>query len=315
MSDGVVGLRLRRDERGNRPHQHQRRHAEIGRTPAVSVGEKQRSGASGKRADPVTHLRDGREDRLLVDGNRGDAPAVDRHVLRRAGDAERDREGDRPRQPVSGVAKGDAGERRHDGDLRKHDPAAPAPEQRAENRRIIFVEKRRPDEFELVGDGELAHQPDRLDRNLRLRQPRRLRDVDEEERNSRAEAEPEHRQISSVRRQMGKERIRRGVVPHLQLIFESAGPVLTQTLFDRQRGRRGPRIMIDRRSSSPAVAFPFLRRRARSGREAFSSGSAARSPIPFASPRKARRPRGPRQCLHARKRSARPRREAGRASR
>src|SRR5258708_39869010 len=69
-------------------------------------------------------------------------------------------------------------------------------------------EKRRPHEFELVGEGELAHQADRRDRHLRFIEPGRLRDVDELKGDARRETEHQHRRDSPVGEEMAQKRRR-----------------------------------------------------------------------------------------------------------
>ena len=115
------------------------------------------------------------------------------------------------------IAEGNPGEYQHDGELRDDDPATAAPEKGSENRRVVSVEERRPNEFEFVGNGELTHQPDRLDRNLRLRQPSGLRRIDKKIRNAGAEAEPQHRRVTAVGQQMGKKGILFGSLLHFNL--------------------------------------------------------------------------------------------------
>jgi hypothetical protein len=53
---------------------------------------------------------------------------------------------------MSRVAEGDTGERQHYGDLRNDDQATSTPEQRAENRRVVLVEERRPNKLEFIGN-------------------------------------------------------------------------------------------------------------------------------------------------------------------
>ena len=103
------------------------------------------------------------------------------------------------------IAEGDPGQRRHHCNLRNDDPASPSSQEAAEDRRIVAVKKRRPDEFELVGEGEFAHQADRRDRHLRFREPGRLRDVDELIGNARRETEHQHRRDSPVGEEMAQE--------------------------------------------------------------------------------------------------------------
>jgi hypothetical protein len=112
---------------------------------------------------------------------------------------------------VGRVAKGDARERQRHQDLRGDDPASAAPEPAAEQRRVVPVEERRPEELELVGDGELAHQPDRGERHLRLDEPRRLGRVDEQERDTLREAETQHRGDAPVGEERSEEGACRGL--------------------------------------------------------------------------------------------------------
>jgi hypothetical protein len=128
--------------------------------------------------------------------------------------AKGERESHRVGEPLRRIPERDAGERQHDGNLRDNDPAAAAAQKRAEDRGVIFFEERRPDEFELVSDGELAHEPDRLDRNFGLGQPGGLRDIHKQKRDSRAEAEPQHGGVTPVGPQMGEEGCFFGIVSH-----------------------------------------------------------------------------------------------------
>ncbi len=134
------------------------------------------------------------------------------------------------------IAEGDPGECHHDGELRDDDPAAAASEKGTENRRVVSVEERRPDEFEFVGDSELTHQPDRLDRYLRLREPRGLRRIDKKIRNAGAEAEPQHRRVTAVGQQMGEKRILFGSLLHFNLSSLSWSIFSINCLFGSTKG-------------------------------------------------------------------------------
>ncbi len=90
------------------------------------------------------------------------------------------------------IAERDTSQGERDADLRHDDPAAPSAEQTAEDRRVILIEKWRPDEFEFIGERQFAHQAENAERHFGFRQPRRLRDVDEQKWDARAEPEPEH---------------------------------------------------------------------------------------------------------------------------
>ena len=110
------------------------------------------------------------------------------------------------------IAEGHPGQRRHHAKLRNDDPASPSPQEAAEDGRIVAVEKGRPQEFELVGEGELAHQADRGDRHLRLIEPGRLGDVDELKGDARRETEHQHRRNSPVGEKMTQEGRRFGAL-------------------------------------------------------------------------------------------------------
>lgn len=194
----AVGVRLGSQQGGHHARRHQRRHEQVGGPPADPVRQEQRAGAGGEAAHAPADLRPGRHQRLPPRGRHGDAPAVDHHVLRRPGEAECHGEHDRPGQPVGRIAERDTRQRQHHRELRGDDPAAPAPQQAAEPRRVVAVEERRPDELELVGQRHLAQQAQRRDPHARLRQPGRLRDVDQQERDTRAEAQDEHRREPAV---------------------------------------------------------------------------------------------------------------------
>ena len=103
------------------------------------------------------------------------------------------------------IAEGDASQRRHHSKLRHDDPSSPSPKEAAEDGRIVAVEKGRPDEFELVGEGELAHQADGRDWHLGFVEPGRLRDVDELKGNARRETEDQHRRDAPVREEVAQE--------------------------------------------------------------------------------------------------------------
>ena len=57
---------------------------------------------------------------------------------------------------LAGIAFGDPGQHGHDGENGHEQPAAPPPEHRSDQRRIILIEKWRPNELELIGKGKFA---------------------------------------------------------------------------------------------------------------------------------------------------------------
>ena len=83
-------------------------------------------------------------------------------------------------------------------------PAAPAPEPGADERRIIFVDDRRPGELEGEGERRIAHEPDRRAADPRLAQPGRLGREDQKERQARREAEREHQREARISQDFAK---------------------------------------------------------------------------------------------------------------
>ena len=94
---------------------------------------------------------------------------------------------------MAGIAEGDAGQHGHDGENGHDQPAAPPPEHAPEQRRIVLIEKWRPDELELVGEGQFAEQADRRQRHPRIGQPGRLRRIGQQKRHAGREAEAQGR--------------------------------------------------------------------------------------------------------------------------
>ena len=204
----LVRGRLGREQGREHARKHERAHAEVGAAPADPVGQEQGAGAGREVADAPPDLRPGRQDRLLLRGpDAGDAPAVDDEVERGAGEAQGDREHDRPGEPMRRITERDAAERRHNAKLRDDDPGAAPPEDAPEQGRIVLVQERRPEELELVGEGQFAQEPDRGERDPGVGQPGRLRRIDEKERDAGREPETEGRRdppIGEQRRPKGR---------------------------------------------------------------------------------------------------------------
>ena len=90
------------------------------------VRKEKSTSSCGQAAKPKPRVGERGHHRLLAGRRRSDAPTVDANILRGAGEAKRQREGDRPGQPVPGIAKGNAGERNHDAELGNDDPGTAA---------------------------------------------------------------------------------------------------------------------------------------------------------------------------------------------
>jgi hypothetical protein len=105
------------------------------------------------------------------------------------------------------VAEGNAGKRRHDAELRDDDPAASPAQRVSEYGRIISIQERRPHELELVGESQLAQEPDGRKRDSDVGQPGRLSGVDEKERDAGPEAQTQRRRdppVGEQRRPKGR---------------------------------------------------------------------------------------------------------------
>ena len=94
---------------------------------------------------------------------------------------------------MAGIAEGDPGQHGHDGENGHDQPAAPPPEHTSDQRRIVLIEKWRPDELELVGEGQFAEQADRRQRHPRIGQPSRLRRIGQQKRHAGREAQAQGR--------------------------------------------------------------------------------------------------------------------------
>src|SRR6516164_7987339 len=118
------------------------------------IGEVERASAGREIAHAPAYLGPRGQHRLFLRrAHTRDAPAVKHEIERCARDPEREGESDRPPDPTAWIAEGDSGQHGHDGENGNEQPAAPPPEHTPDQRRIVWIEKWRPDELELVGEG------------------------------------------------------------------------------------------------------------------------------------------------------------------
>src|SRR5262249_5862397 len=126
------------------------------------IGKIERTGTGGEIADPPADLGPRGQHRLFLRrAYTRDAPAVEHEIERCTRDPERERESDRPPDPMAGITDGDSGQHGDDGENGYEQPAAPPPEYTSDQWRIILIEKWCPDELELVSEGQFAEQSDR----------------------------------------------------------------------------------------------------------------------------------------------------------
>ncbi len=176
----------------------QPRHREIGGAPAGEIGDVERAGPGAEHRQAIAELIRRRHHALALDRRGVDAPAVDGDVLARGGEGGQEREEDAPAEAFGRRAECEPGEPRGDARLRDQHPAAPAPEPGADQRRIIFVDDRRPGKLEGERERRIAHEPDRRAADPRLPQPDRLGREDQKERQPRGEAEREHQREARI---------------------------------------------------------------------------------------------------------------------
>ena len=121
-----------------------------------------------------------------------------------AAKAVRNAKSDAPAEALGRRAECEPRKPRGDAELGDQHPAAPAPEPGADQRRIIFVDDRRPGELEGKRERRIAHEPDRRAADPRLAQPDRLGREDQKERQPRGEAEREHEREARISQNFAK---------------------------------------------------------------------------------------------------------------
>ena len=189
-----IGSWFGREQRRHDPDRHQRRHAQIRALPADVIRKVKRAGAGGEIANAPTDLGPCRQHRLLLGrAHARDPPTVQHKIERCARDPERQREPDCPPDPMTRITERDPGQHGHHREDRDDQPTAPPAEHTPDQRRIVLIEKRRPDELELVGQGQFAQQADRRQRHACIGQPGRLRRIGQQERHAGRKAQAQRR--------------------------------------------------------------------------------------------------------------------------
>ena len=185
-------------ESGDHAHTHERGHAEIGDRPSRPVGDEQGPRPGAHQRQTVAQVRGRRHDALQIGAGGIDAPSVDDDVLGRG--ADRNEEGAEAEEDEAArrVGRGHEREREGDGDLRRDHPRAPAADACAEDRHVETVDERRPEEFQGVGERQIAEEADRLDVHVRIGEPRRECAEHEQQRQAGREAEGQHQDDAGI---------------------------------------------------------------------------------------------------------------------
>jgi len=163
------GRCLARRERGGHAHAHQRRHHEIGSTPAEGGDEEQRPAAGDEQRQAIAPDIGGKAPGLLAFGQHLDPQRIDDDVL--AGREKGDEHGDHDQrhQGGAGVGQRDGGDAEREGRLDGQQPAAALAE--PGQGRTCGVQRRRPEELVGIGQADQRGEADGAEREVRLREP------------------------------------------------------------------------------------------------------------------------------------------------
>ena len=195
-------FRLARQQRRRDTDQDEDRHHAVTRAPGCAPTEdttqpchqQQRAGAGRQRADPVGGNVGCKTRCLLVFLKAFDAKGINYDVLRRGRrcdeqGAECDDRGRNRR-----VGQPEQHDRDHQPKLREQQPAAAPAQQRREHRDVESIGKRRPEEFDAVGNADGREQTDGPHVEPALRHPRLQRRADQHDGEAARKAEQQHNQ-------------------------------------------------------------------------------------------------------------------------
>ena len=161
---------------------------------SIAAHEKQRAGGRNQHADAIGGDVRRHAGGLLVLRQALDAEGVDHDVLRRRGGGDQQRaERDQPRRSGR-IAGAEEHDRRHQQDLREHQPAAAAAEPARQQRHVERVGQRRPQEFHGVGRADQREQADGAEVDAGFAHPHQQRRARQRQRQAGREAEEHHDQ-------------------------------------------------------------------------------------------------------------------------
>ena len=156
----------------------------------LEIGD-QRDGARSRdqHADAIGGDEIGHAGRLVLGRQIFDAEGVDDDVLGGRG-GRHDHRGERHHQRrLQRVLDAEQDDRRHQQDLREHEPAAPVAEQAAEDRHLKGIDDGRPEELDGVGHADEREEADRAKIDADVFHPQEQRRAGQRERQARGEAE------------------------------------------------------------------------------------------------------------------------------
>ena len=164
------GLRLAREEHRDDTHPDQARHAQVRREPGpVLVGRlvriehrrnPQRPRGSSDHRRAIADLIRRRHRRLARHVGGLDAKGIEGNVLRRGGKSHQQCKADQARQILQRIGKRHARQTRHQHNLRRQQPAAPATQPAREQRQWQPIDQRRPRPLEGVGEPDPGKEAD-----------------------------------------------------------------------------------------------------------------------------------------------------------
>ncbi len=163
------------DEHGCEPDHHQRRDQFVSEMPAAEIGGVERARTRRQQAEAIAPLGRRGARPLFIGRQDLDAVGVDDDVLarREEGDDDGEKRGQSEIFRRAGLAQRQDG--KHKQRLDKHQPAAPASKYRGQPRQRQPVDRRRPDEFPVVGEPDQDEETDRGPRHALLGEPQRER--------------------------------------------------------------------------------------------------------------------------------------------
>jgi len=123
---------------------------------------------------------------------------VDRDILRRRAECDREGEQRRGERRRRGIRRAEQGDRHREQRLRDQRPGAAASETVAEPRYAYEVERRRPQKLQRVGQAYQREEPDRGLVDAALREPIRQRGCGEQQREAARETHQQDRQHPAV---------------------------------------------------------------------------------------------------------------------
>ena len=162
-------FRLGRKQRGDDADHHQAGHRDIAPAPCGLLVEtrgfdrahqEQCPGCRDQHADAIGGDVRRHAGGLLVFRKAFHAEGIDHDVLRCRGRSDKQRAECNERRRGGRIAKAQKYDRRHQQNLREHQPAAAATEQARQNRRVECVGQRRPQKFHRVGRADQCEQSD-----------------------------------------------------------------------------------------------------------------------------------------------------------